>query len=87
MDCKDVHNSNYTQRSLEMKKRKLRPWIQDMLIVSVIGKLGFMLMLADIVVSPVTFMILAYVVISLMLEVHLLSKYELRTSLFIKVEE
>lgn len=70
-----------------MKKRKLRPWIQDMLIVSVIGKLGFMLMLADIVVSPVTFMILAYVVISLMLEVHLLSKYELRTSLFIKVED
>lgn len=67
-----------------MKKRKLRPWIQDMLIISVIGKLGFLCMLADFIVSPVTLAILAYAVISLLLEVHLLSKYELRSSLFIK---
>lgn len=67
-----------------MKKRKLRPWIQDMLIISVIGKFGFLCMLVDFIVSPVTIAILAYVVISMMLEVHLLSKYELRDSLFIK---
>ena len=67
-----------------MKKRKLRPWVQDMLLVSVLGKLGFLLMLSDIVVSKVTFMILAYVLISLLVEVHLLSKYELSESLFIE---
>lgn len=65
-----------------MKKRHLRPWIQDMLIISVIGKFGFLCMLYDIVVSKVTFMILAYVVGSMLFEVHLLSKYEMRKSLF-----
>lgn len=69
---------------MKNKKRHLRPIIQDMLIISVVGKVGFLCMLADIIVSPVTFAVLAYTVISAMLEVHLLSKYELRNSLFIK---
>lgn len=77
----------YTKEFRKMKKRKLRPWIQDMLIVSVMGKMGFLLMLADIVVSVKTFMILAYVMISTMFEIHLLSKYEMRNSLFWKVED
>ena len=69
-----------------MKKRHLKPWLQDMLIVSVAAKFLFLMMLADITVSTVTFMILAYIIVSLMLEVHVLSKYELKESLFIKKE-
>lgn len=69
-----------------MKKRHLKPWLQDMLIVSVAAKFLFLMMLADITVSAVTFMFLAYVIVSIMLEVHVLSKYELRESLFFKKE-
>ena len=68
-----------------MKKRRLRPWIQDMLTISAFAKFGFLCMLVDFIVSPVTIAILAYVVISMMFEVHVLSKYELSNSLFYKV--
>lgn len=79
-DCKGVHNSNY--KGVHMKKKRLKAIVQDMLIVSFMCKFAFLCMLADFVVSKTTLLILAYVVISMMLEVHLLSKYELRPSMF-----
>lgn len=67
-----------------MKRKHWKPWFQDMLIVSALCKFAFLCMLADFVVSKTTLMILAYVIISLLVEVHLLSKYELTKSMFVK---
>lgn len=66
-----------------MKRKHLKPWVQDMLMVSVFAKIGFLCMVADITLSFTTALILGYVLISAMAETWLLSKYELRvTKLF-----
>lgn len=69
-----------------MKKKHLKAWVQDMLIISVIGKLGFLCMLYDLNLSLVTFLILTYVTVSLILEVYLLGKYEIRPSMLVGKE-
>lgn len=70
-----------------MKKKKLKAWIQDMILISVIGKVGFLCMLYDLNLSLVTFMVLTYVTVSLILEVYLLGRYEIRPSLLIGKEQ
>lgn len=69
-----------------MKKKHLKKWVQDLLIVSALGKVCFLGMLADFVPSWRVVALLTYVLVTLGAEIYLLGKYELRPSMLVGKE-
>lgn len=67
-----------------MKKRYLRPIVQDFLIVSALGKFCLLAIIDDFVVTPVTLSIYMGLVVWFGLEARLLIKYGGKPSLFIE---
>lgn len=70
-----------------MKKKKLKAWVQDIILISLIGKMGFLFIAAEIMFkSPVTLFIFIYSVVTMAIEITVLNQYSVRPSLLVGKE-